>query len=79
MKTNVLVLIGVGGIGQAIARRQGAGMTVLLADINEQALSEAAQAFETIGYTVSTQPVDVSSRESVHALANAAAALGPVM
>ena len=54
-------------------------MTLLLADINEQALSEAAQAFETIGYTVSTQPVDVSSRESVHALANTATALGPVM
>lgn len=46
---------------------------------NEQALREAALAFETTGYTVSTQRVDVSSCESVRALANAAAELAPVM
>ena len=79
MHTNVLVVIGVGGIGQAIARRQGAGKIVLLADVNEQALGDAARTLEMTGYTVSTQPVDVSSRESVKALANAAAALGDVM
>ena len=79
MNKNVIVIIGVGGIGLAIARRQGAGMTVLLADVNEQALSDAATALETTGYVVSTQPVDVSSRESVHALANRAAQLGAVM
>lgn len=44
MSRNVIVVIGVGGIGLAIARRQGAGMTVLLADVNEQALSDAAKA-----------------------------------
>jgi NAD(P)-dependent dehydrogenase (short-subunit alcohol dehydrogenase family) len=79
MSRNVIVVIGVGGIGLAIARRQGAGMTVLLADVNEQALSDAAKALETTGYVVSTQPVDVSSRESVHALADRAAQLGAVM
>lgn len=79
MNKNVIVVIGVGGIGLAIARRQGAGMTVLLADVNEQALSDAAKALETTGYVVSTQPVDVSSRESVAALADRAAQLGAVM
>lgn len=79
MNTNVIVVIGVGGIGQAIARRQGAGKTVLLADINEQALNDAANALETTGYIVSIQSVDVSSRESVKALADRAAALGQVM
>ena len=79
MNTNVVVVIGVGGIGMAIARRQGTGKIVLLADINEQALSEAAMALKATGYTVSTKPVDVSSRESVKELANAAAALGNVM
>lgn len=78
MNTNVIVVIGTGGIGLAIARRQGAGKHLLLADINEQALAGAAQALEATGYTVSTRPVDVSSRESVKALADAAAALGSV-
>ena len=78
MNKNVIVIIGVGGIGMAIARRQGAGMTLLLADVNEQALNDAATALETTGYTVSTQPVDVAARESVRALANRAAELGSV-
>jgi NAD(P)-dependent dehydrogenase (short-subunit alcohol dehydrogenase family) len=75
---DVLVVIGVGGIGQAIARRQGAGKVVLLADFNEATLGAAAQALESTGYRVTTQPVDVSGRESVRALADAAAALGTV-
>jgi NAD(P)-dependent dehydrogenase (short-subunit alcohol dehydrogenase family) len=79
MNTNVLVIIGVGGIGLAIARRQGAGKTVLLADINESALTKAASELATTGYTVSTQLVDVSSPESVRSLADAAAARGNVM
>ena len=36
--TDVLVVIGVGGIGQAIARRQGAGKAVLLADFTRPRL-----------------------------------------
>lgn len=78
MQTNVIVIIGVGGIGQAIARRQGAGKTALLADVNEQALLATANALKGIGYTVDTSIVDVSSRESVRKLASRAAALGAV-
>ena len=74
----VIVVIGVGGIGQAIARRQGAGKAVLLADVDEGALSAAATAFEGTGYSVTTQRVDVSSRASVRELANAASSLGEV-
>ena len=76
---NVLVVIGAGGIGQAIARRQGAGKVVLLADFNENTLDAAAKAMEATGYNVTTKHVDVSSRESVHALASAAASLGNVV
>jgi len=79
MRKNVLVVIGAGGIGQAIARRQGAGNVVLLADFNEQALDAAARGMEASGYTVTTKHVDVSSRESVSALASAAADLGNVV
>jgi NAD(P)-dependent dehydrogenase (short-subunit alcohol dehydrogenase family) len=76
---NVLVMIGVGGIGQAIVRRQGSGKTVLLADYNESTLRAAARALEALGYRVATRHVDVSDRESVRALAGAAAELGSVV
>lgn len=79
MNKDVLVIIGAGGIGQAIARRQGAGKTVLLADFNESTLDAAARGLEATGYTVTTRQVDVSSRESVYELASAAAKLGDVV
>lgn len=79
MAKDVIVVIGSGGIGQAIARRQGFGKTVLLADANADTLSKAAAEMTGASYSVVTQPVDVTSRASVQALAEAAAALGAVM
>lgn len=79
MKKEVIVIIGAGGIGIAIARRQGFGRTVLLADFNETTLACAAQSMRDAGYVVETQAVDVTSPESVKALAVKAAALGSVM
>lgn len=79
MKAQIVVVIGAGGIGLAIARRMGFGRTVLLAGHREQPLGEAADAMRTAGYVVETQVVDVSSRESVAALAENAAALGDVV
>ena len=46
MNAQVLVIIGAGGIGQAIARRQGPGRTILLSDFNETTLTAAADALE---------------------------------
>ncbi len=65
----MLVAVGAGGIGLAIARRQGAGKTVLLASIDEDRLQSDAAALKADGYRVSTQPVEVASRESVRSLA----------
>lgn len=79
MAKDVIVVIGAGGIGMAIARRQGFGRTVLLADANEQTLAKAAAEMGNASYSVVQRTVDVSSRASVRALAQAAAALGPVM
>ncbi len=79
MNPEVVVVIGVGGIGQAIARRQGSGRSLLLADFNEAALEAAAKALEIGGHRVTVRRVDVASRESVHALATAAAGLGKVV
>ena len=79
MNTQVVVVIGAGGIGQAIARRQGSGRTVLLADLNANTLAAAAEALEAAGHSVRTHPVDAASRDSVRALAQAAAQLGDVV
>nr|WP_315425806.1 SDR family oxidoreductase [uncultured Albidiferax sp.] len=79
MANDVVVVIGAGGIGLAIARRQGFGKTVLLADFNEKTLNSAADGLRDASYAVSTHLVDVSSRESVRSLVDAAAALGSVV
>jgi NAD(P)-dependent dehydrogenase (short-subunit alcohol dehydrogenase family) len=78
MNKEVIVMIGAGGIGIAIARRQGFGRTVLLADFNPLTLASAAQSMRDAGYAVETQLADVCSRESVEALAAKAASLGSV-
>lgn len=77
--TDVVVVIGSGGIGLAIAKRQGFGKIVLLADFNAQVLDAAAAVMRDASYTVETQLMDVASRASVQALAKKAASLGPVM
>jgi NAD(P)-dependent dehydrogenase (short-subunit alcohol dehydrogenase family) len=79
MKNQVVVIIGAGGIGLAIARRQGFGKTVLLADRDEKTVAAAAKALSESSYRVETHPVDVSSRASVRALADAAQSLGEVV
>lgn len=78
MNTDVLTIIGAGGIGLAIARRQGFGKTVVLADISVDTLAAAAESLTITGYRVVTQRVDVSSRESVRALVQAARDLGSI-
>lgn len=79
MDKEVVVVIGAGGIGLAIARRQGFGKNVLLVDFNEKTLMSAAESMRNSAYAVETHVVDVSSRASVQALASAAAALGRVV
>jgi NAD(P)-dependent dehydrogenase (short-subunit alcohol dehydrogenase family) len=78
MSNDVLVIIGVGGMGVAIARRCGAGRTIVLADINAEGLDATAAALAEDGHHVLTQPVDVTSRESVATVAAAATAAGRV-
>jgi NAD(P)-dependent dehydrogenase (short-subunit alcohol dehydrogenase family) len=75
----VIVIIGAGGIGVAIARRQGFRKTILLADFSETVLSAAADELRTASYSVETQIVDVSSRPSVEALVQKADSLGSVL
>jgi NAD(P)-dependent dehydrogenase (short-subunit alcohol dehydrogenase family) len=76
--SEVIVVIGAGQIGQAIARRISAGKQVLMADLYGEHAEAAAVVFADAGFDVSTATVDVSSRESVQALAKEAAALGDI-
>jgi NAD(P)-dependent dehydrogenase (short-subunit alcohol dehydrogenase family) len=76
--SDVVVVIGAGSIGQAIARRVSAGRHVLLADLRRENADAAADVLTDAGFEVSTTTVDVSSRESVQTLVRAATALGEV-
>jgi NAD(P)-dependent dehydrogenase (short-subunit alcohol dehydrogenase family) len=78
MMKNVIVVIGAGSIGQAIARRVSAGKHVLLADIRKENADAAAKVLSEAGFEVSNAVVDVSSRESVQALVKAAAEIGEI-
>jgi NAD(P)-dependent dehydrogenase (short-subunit alcohol dehydrogenase family) len=74
----VVVVIGAGSIGQAIARRVSAGKHVVLADLNQSNADAAAEVMADAGFAVSTATVDVSSRESIHTLVETATALGSI-
>jgi len=75
---SVIVVVGPGQIGQAIARRVGVGKHVLLADTRPDNAAMAAEVLGNAGYDVSTATVDVSSREAVNALVETATKLGDV-
>ena len=76
--SDVIVVIGPGQIGQAIARRVGVGNHVLLADVRRENADAAAEVLGNAGYEASVATVDVSSREAVHALVETATGLGDV-
>ncbi|MGW3288577.1 SDR family oxidoreductase [Streptomyces sp. NPDC001002] len=78
MDGNVLVVIGAGGMGEAVARRLGQGRIVLLADIGERTLKRAETVLTGEGLTVVTHAVDVTSAVSVRELASTAGELGEV-
>ena len=75
---DVIVVIGAGLIGQAIARRVGAGKHIILADMRPDNAKAAAQVLDNAGYEVSVATVDASSRDAVQALIKTAIGLGNV-
>jgi NAD(P)-dependent dehydrogenase (short-subunit alcohol dehydrogenase family) len=70
--------VGAGSIGQAIARRVGAGKKVLLADLRRENAETAAAVLRDAGFDVEVATVDVASRGSVEALVQMATGLGDV-
>ncbi len=75
---DVVVVIGIGGMGLATARRCGSGARVLLADVSDGGLETTATALADDGYDVHTHRTDVADRASVDALVASASALGEI-
>jgi NAD(P)-dependent dehydrogenase (short-subunit alcohol dehydrogenase family) len=75
---DVVVVIGPGQIGQAIARRVGVGKHIVLADVRRENAEAAAEVLANAGYDVSVATLDASSREDVHALVETAIAHGDI-
>jgi NAD(P)-dependent dehydrogenase (short-subunit alcohol dehydrogenase family) len=76
--SDVIVVIGAGSIGQAIARRVSAGKHVVLADLRSENAEAAAQVLRDAGFTVTTTTVDISSRSSIRDLVETATVLGDI-
>ena len=74
----VIVVIGSGSIGQAIARRIGTGKRVLLADLQRDSAEAVAAVMCDAGFDVRATTVDVTSRVSVEALVREAVDLGDI-
>ena len=74
--SEVVVVIGAGSIGQAIARRVSAGKHVVLADLHGKNSDAGAEVMLDAGFDVTTTTVDVSLRDSVHALVGTATGFG---
>ena len=78
-KKEVVILVGTGSIGQAIARRVGAGKHIVLGDLREENAAAAAKVLEDAGFETSAIAVDISSRESILKLIEHAQGFGRIM
>lgn len=68
MTTKVVILLGAGSIGQAIARRVGAGKHIVVADYRKENARKAAEILEDAGFETSTVQADLSSRSSIKSM-----------
>ncbi len=78
MSGDVLVVIGIGGMGEVMVRSFGTDRRVLLADVDPAVLEATTARLAEAGIDVTPLQVDVADPASVRALATAAATLGPV-
>lgn len=76
--TDVTVVIGAGGIGQAIARRISSGRRVLVANHTQESADAAAKVLENAGFETTAMRADVSDRSAVQAVIRKAQELGAI-
>ena len=75
---DVTVIIGAGGIGQAIARRISSSRHVLVANHTQPSADAAAEVLSLAGFEVTAMQADIADRAACRAVAARAAALGPI-
>ncbi|MBS1937484.1 MAG: SDR family oxidoreductase [Bacteroidetes bacterium] len=75
---DVTVVVGAGGIGQAIARRISSGRHILVANHSQASADAAAKVMENAGFDVTAMEVDISSRAAIQAVVAKAQELGPI-
>lgn len=75
---DVLVVLGGGSMGAACVRRMGSGRRVVIADVHPSSADAVAEPLRADGFDVTTLAADVTDGAAVDALAEQAAALGPV-
>lgn len=76
--TDVTVVIGAGGIGQAIARRISSGRHILVANHTQESADAAAKLLENAGFETTAMQADVSDRAMIEAVVRKAKELGPI-
>lgn len=74
----VVVLVGAGSIGIAIARRVSVGKHLILADYSMDNAAVAATLLENAGYECSTIQCDLGSKESIIKLVEYAQSIGEI-
>ncbi|WP_313334033.1 SDR family oxidoreductase [Sphingobium yanoikuyae] len=75
---NVIVVVGAGPLGLAIARRIGAGKHIVLADLRQETADAAVEQFLDAGFDASAAIVDIASRSSIEALVEKVTAIGTI-
>ena len=79
MKTKeVVVLIGAGSIGLAIARRIGSGKTILIADYKDENLKVVSKELYNAGFENETIMINISEKGSVNELIEKALSMGNI-
>lgn len=68
MATDVMILVGAGQIGMAIARRMGYGMKIVIGDKNKVNAEAIAKTMNEAGFDAVPVEMDLSSRSSILAL-----------
>ncbi|MGI6216488.1 MAG: SDR family oxidoreductase [Coriobacteriales bacterium] len=74
----VVVLVGAGGIGKAIARRVAFGKKLLITGLTQEETDASVKELQSSGFDVEGIPCDLSKRADIEAVAARAQELGPV-
>ncbi|MFV0600905.1 MAG: SDR family oxidoreductase [Brachymonas sp.] len=75
---DITVVVGAGGIGQAIARRVSQGRHILVANHTQSSADAAAELLRNTGFEVTAMQADISDRAMVQAVVRKAQELGSI-